>query len=98
MADQSIAPRAEVSVQVHPRSRRAALAFVGDVLHVWVTAPPVEGAANAAVIALLAQTAGVVRSRVTLLRGATARHKRFAIAGITLAELRAAVGAASADE
>ena len=84
-------PTAEITVHVHPRSHHTMLAFVDDVLHMWVTASPVEGAANAAVIALLARTAEVPRSRVTLLRGATARHKRFRIEGITLAALRAKV-------
>jgi uncharacterized protein len=89
---EQVTPRAEVTVQVHPRSSRAKLAFIGEVLHIWVSAPPVEGAANEAVIGLLAQTARVPRRAVILLRGASARHKRFAIEGITLAELRAKIG------
>jgi uncharacterized protein len=81
-------PAIEIEVQVHPRSSRTALNFVGDVLHAWVTAPPVDGAANEAVIALIAHHLKIPRSRVTLVRGATARHKRIAIAGVTLDDLR----------
>ncbi len=81
----------EIHVQVHPRSHRTALRFEGELLHVWVTAPPVEGAANAAVIALLAQAIGVARRRVALVHGSTARHKRLRIDGMTLAEVQAKV-------
>jgi uncharacterized protein YggU (UPF0235/DUF167 family) len=81
----------EVAVQAHPRSSRTALNFVGDVLHAWVTAPPVEGAANEAVIALIADHLGIARSRVTLVRGSTARQKRIAIAGVTRDDLRAKI-------
>jgi uncharacterized protein len=48
---------------------------------VRLTAPPVEGAANAAMIALAAKAFGVSRRAVTLLAGETARHKRLAVAG-----------------
>jgi len=81
----------EIEVQVHPRSSRTALNFVDDVLHAWVTAPPVEGAANDAVIALIAEHLGISRSRVGLVRGATARHKRIAIAGVTRDDLHAKI-------
>jgi uncharacterized protein YggU (UPF0235/DUF167 family) len=91
MTDQST-PCAELWIQVHPRSHRSGLAFVGDVLHAWVTAPPMEGAANAAVIALLAQAAGVPRRQVNLVRGATMRHKKFRIAGLTRDDLRRTIG------
>jgi uncharacterized protein (TIGR00251 family) len=86
---------AEVEVQVHPRSHRAHLGFVGEVLHVWVTAPPVEGAANAAVVALVAERVGVARSRVSIVRGSAARHKRLCIQGISPADLRARLGNAA---
>lgn len=79
----------EIAVQVHPRSHHAKLGFVGDELHVWVTAPPVAGAANDAVIALLATTLGIPRRQVQLVRGTTARHKRVAITGIPSATLYA---------
>lgn len=82
----------EFAVLVHPRSRQTKLAFVADVLHAWVTAPPVEGAANDAVIALLAKALGVPRSRVTIVRGTTARHKRIAVAGLSAEDVRERVG------
>lgn len=50
-------------------------------LQVRVAAPPVEGAANAALAAMLAKALGVPRSAVTILSGETARLKRLRIAG-----------------
>jgi uncharacterized protein len=87
MTDQAT-PYAQVLVHVHPRSHHTKLAFVGDMLHAWVAAPPVEGAANAAVIALLAQVAGVPRRQVRLIHGTTTRYKQFQITGLTLDDLR----------
>lgn len=53
-----------------------------------VTAPPVEGRANAAVIELLSDWLGVSRSAIHILRGATGRRKVIEVSGIT-AELAA---------
>ncbi len=46
-----------------------------------LAAPPVEGAANAALIPLVASAFGVPKRAVTLVSGDTARHKRLAIVG-----------------
>ena len=77
----------ELSVQVHLRSRHVSLCFVDDILHIWVLAPPVEGAANAAVIAILAKTLGIAKNCVEVLQGAKARYKRIAVAGISKDEV-----------
>jgi uncharacterized protein YggU (UPF0235/DUF167 family) len=50
-------------------------------LHVFVPEAPADGAANEAVRRALAKLLACAPSAVTLLRGATARHKTFAIAG-----------------
>ncbi|MBV8169889.1 MAG: DUF167 domain-containing protein [Alphaproteobacteria bacterium] len=50
------------------------------VLKVAVTAPPVDGAANQALIALLAKRLKVPKSSVSLVAGASARIKRLAVA------------------
>lgn len=63
-------------------------------LKVRVAAPPVEGAANAALEALLAKALGLPRSAVAVARGQTARIKQVEIAGRTLADLVAAWGPA----
>ena len=48
-------------------------------LQVRVTAPPAEGKANKAIIALLAKTLDIAKSNITLVSGATARRKIFKI-------------------
>ena len=61
-------------------------------LKIRVAAPPVEGAANAALEALLAQTLGLSRSAVSVARGQTARIKQVEIAGRDIADLVALWG------
>ncbi len=75
-----------VPVWVTPRARRNALALEGETLRAWLTAPPVEGAANAALLALLAERLGLPKRAVTLLRGETSREKLVAIEGISAEE------------
>lgn len=72
-------PGARIAVRVHPRAaRNAVLPGEGDApLRVYTTAPPADGAANAAVTRLLARALGVAPSRLTLLRGAAGRDKLF---------------------
>lgn len=48
-------------------------------LAIYVTAPPEDGKANAAMLALLAEHLGVAPSRLTLLRGHTARQKQVKV-------------------
>ncbi|MGE5334897.1 MAG: DUF167 domain-containing protein [Nitrososphaerota archaeon] len=84
-----------VSVRVTPRARRNALALENGVIRAWLTAPPVEGAANAALLALLAEQLGVPKRAVTLVRGETAREKVVAIEGISADILRQRIAASS---
>ena len=51
------------------------MAEIDGVLHAWVTAAPVEGAANRELIALVADRYGVARSAVTIVNGRTSREK-----------------------
>jgi uncharacterized protein YggU (UPF0235/DUF167 family) len=77
-----------VAVRVTPRARRNALTLEGETLRAWLTAPPVEGAANAALLALLAERLGLPKRAVTLLRGESSREKLVAIEGIGAEEFR----------
>ena len=71
------------AVRVIPRAQKDAIqGEIGDALKVRLCAPPVDGAANAALVAFLAEKAGVPRSRVRIVAGATGRNKRVAIDGI----------------
>ena len=81
---------AVLRVRVQPRASRDAITGWRDgVLGLRVTAPPVEGAANAAVTALLARALAVRHSAVTVLRGERGRDKLVRINGLTTAEARA---------
>jgi uncharacterized protein (TIGR00251 family) len=77
-----------IDVLVQPRASRAGLGpAVGDRLRVSVTAPPVEGAANAAVIEAVADAFGVRRAAVSIVRGETGRRKTLRIACVGRAAL-----------
>ena len=79
-----------VDVQVVPRASRVAVGpAVGARLRVAVTAPPVDGAANAAVIDALARAFGVRRAAVRIVRGETGRRKTVEIEGGDPATLQA---------
>jgi uncharacterized protein (TIGR00251 family) len=72
----------DLAVRVTPRSSRDAFGPGTDAhFAARLTAPPVEGAANAALIALVAKAFGVSKRQVVLIAGDTARLKRLHIAG-----------------
>ncbi len=71
-------PGARLAVRATPRAKRDAIE-PGDPLRIWVTAPADEGRANEAVRKLLARALGIAPSRLTLLRGLTARDKLFQV-------------------
>jgi uncharacterized protein (TIGR00251 family) len=78
------------TVKVHPRARKNAITGeVGDALKVALTAPPVEGRANQACIALLAELLNVPRGSVTIVGGQTSRNKMIRVTGRTATEVEA---------
>ena len=68
---------ATFTVRATPRAKRAGLSYEEGVFRISVTAPADEGRANAAVTEALAEALGVAKSRLSLIRGATARDKVF---------------------
>jgi uncharacterized protein len=75
-------PKLTVEVKVTPRASRDEIVGVRNgVLAVRVTAPPVDDAANRALIKLVAKRAGVPRRRVRIASGARGRRKRVEIEG-----------------
>jgi uncharacterized protein (TIGR00251 family) len=81
------------AVKVHPRARKNAITgVVGEALKLSLTAPPVEGKANQAVIEFFADLFAIPRSSVTIASGETSRNKVVRIAGVSkpLAENRLA--------
>jgi uncharacterized protein (TIGR00251 family) len=82
------------SVKVQPRARKNAITgMVGDALKLALTAPPVEGKANQAVIEFLADFFEIPRSSVTIAGGKTHRLKVVCIRGVTAEQLRLRVEA-----
>jgi uncharacterized protein (TIGR00251 family) len=79
---------AQINVRLQPRASRSELTGLRDgVLIARVTAPPVDGKANAALCKLIARAAGVAPSRVSVVRGASAREKVVRVEGIDEAAL-----------
>jgi uncharacterized protein (TIGR00251 family) len=77
-------------VLVAPRSSRERLGpVVGDRVKVAVTAPPVDGEANAAVVAVVAKALGVPRARVRIVQGERSRRKTVRVDGVGRAALEA---------
>ncbi len=74
---------ADLAVRVIPRAGRSEIAGVrAGALLVRLAAAPVDGAANAALIALLAERLGVARSQLALIAGERRRDKRVRIFGL----------------
>ena len=77
-----------LSVVVVPRSGKSSIAQLADsAIQVRVAAPPVGGAANAALLRFLAAILDVPRSRLRIISGASSRQKRVVIAGMSPEEL-----------
>ncbi|HEX9987354.1 MAG TPA: DUF167 domain-containing protein [Chloroflexia bacterium] len=74
-----------VTIRVYVAPRSSANKVVGvynGALKVALTAPPVEGAANKALVEFFAKTLGVPKSAVKLIAGETSRHKVLSILGV----------------
>ena len=85
---------ARLTVKVHPRAKRSALAGrLGDAWKLALAAPPVDGKANDECVRFLAELAGVPRSRVRVVMGLTSRLKVVEIEGVTEAELETRLAA-----
>ena len=84
-----------VDVRVIPRAAKSGLAGArGEALLVRLQAPPVDGAANTELVALLASVFGVPKRSVSILSGETSRQKRVRIDGIDAAVAAARLSAA----
>ena len=87
------ADAALVRLRVTPRAARDEVTGWREpgVLAVRVTAPPVEGEANRAVVAVLAHALRVAPSTVTVMRGERGRDKVVRISGLAMGEIEARV-------
>ena len=64
-----------ITVRVIPRSKRNSIEWTAGGLRVRLTAPPVDGAANDALVALLAERLGIAKRDISIVHGATGRQK-----------------------
>lgn len=60
----------------------------GDALKVRLSAPPVDGAANAALVELLAEAFAVRRDAIRILAGRSARAKLVEVSGVAADDVR----------
>ncbi|HEX3101182.1 MAG TPA: DUF167 domain-containing protein [Pyrinomonadaceae bacterium] len=75
-------------VRVVPRSSRSEI--VGrhdDALKIRLTSPPVDGAANAELIKLLARSFGVAKCDVEIINGETSKNKRIKIKNLSKSKI-----------
>jgi len=87
------------AVKVQPRARKNAITgIVGQSLKLALTAPPIEGRANAAVIEFFAELFQIPRSSVTIASGETSRNKVVRIAGLGRAWVEQRLAAALAQK
>lgn len=72
------------AVRVQPRASRSEIVGVhGDAMRVRLSAPPVDGAANEALVELIAELLGVGRRAVRIVSGASSRSKVVEVEGVT---------------
>jgi uncharacterized protein (TIGR00251 family) len=77
-----------LAIKLQPRASKNEIGeTLGDELRIKVIAPPVDAAANEALLRLLAETLDCPRGKVELLRGHTSRHKTVKIYGMTAAQI-----------
>lgn len=83
---------AETLLKLHvtPRgSRNEVSGWREDTLCVKITAPPVEGAANAAIVKFIADALGIRKSQVELVSGDKSREKTVRVIGLSVSDIRA---------
>ena len=86
-------PDCTLHILVKPKSPRNEVVRSADGVMVRVTAPPVGGAANAAVIKTLSDALAIPKSRLTITAGASGKLKKVSINGVSRGELDALIAA-----
>jgi len=92
----AVAGGVTLAVRAQPGAKKTAITGVygegaAAQLKIAVHAPPLEGRANAALVAFLAETFGVAKSAVELTGGELSRSKVFVVRGVTLGQVEALV-------
>lgn len=75
-----------LTLHIQPGAKKTEVVGLhGDALKVRLAAPPVDGKANDALIAFLADRLGLAKARISLVSGQTSRRKCVAVSGIDIA-------------
>ncbi len=84
---------AAITVKVTPRAKKTEVAGLMDdgTIKIRVAAPPVEGAANEALIAFLAQTFGLPKAQIDIVAGAASERKLISLVGISPEQVNDAI-------
>lgn len=83
----------QLAIRVVPRASRSEIVGEhGGMLRVRIASPPVDGAANAEVVKLIAKKLGVPKSGVEIVSGQMSKTKQIRVAGVTVATARRLLG------
>lgn len=87
-----MAESARINVYVQPRASKTAVVGMHDgCIKIRLAAPPVDGAANAALIEFVAEQVAVAKSRVRITAGLTSRRKTVEVDGVSATQLAEAL-------
>jgi hypothetical protein len=87
-----MAAASRISIYVQPRASKTAIVGMHDgCVKVRLAAPPVDGAANAALVEFVAERLDVPKSRVRIVTGQTSRRKVVEVDGVSAEQLAAAL-------
>ena len=85
-------PSVRVEVYIQPRAAKSELAGMhGDSIKIRIAAPPVDNAANQALIEFMAERLGIAKRRVRVVSGATSRKKVLEIDDVSAERITAAL-------
>ncbi len=81
-----------LSIYVQPKaSKNKVVGLHGEELKIAITAPPVDGKANKAVLIFLAKFLGLPKGSIILKSGQQSRHKKFFVRGILASDIQARI-------
>jgi uncharacterized protein (TIGR00251 family) len=87
-----MADSARIAIYVQPRASKTVIAGMHDgCVKIRLAAPPVDGAANAALIEFVAEKLGIAKSRVRIAAGMTSRRKTVEVDGVTVEQIAGAL-------
>jgi uncharacterized protein (TIGR00251 family) len=82
--DKAVQESALLAVRIQPRASKNEIILREDgAFKIRLTAPPVDGAANEALVKFLSDVLGIAKSRVEIVSGETSREKRIRISGMS---------------